>query len=166
MKANYRALDISSFFIKKGVSPLKLQKLLYYSQLWFFIKNDKMLFNDRIQAWIYGPVVYDVWAKFKFMKRSSIIPDHRAVSLDIDDLTLNHLNDVWKSYGHLNGSDLVDLTHNDLPWKNSRKGLLSNQPSDNDVLINKHTTVNFSLDSHNRIPVVTSQNTLGHYSNF
>ena len=83
MKTNYRALDVSSFFIKKGVSPLKLQKLLYYSQLWFFVKNDKRLFDDRIQAWIYGPVVYDVWANFKFMKRSSIIPNNRAVNKNI-----------------------------------------------------------------------------------
>jgi uncharacterized phage-associated protein len=166
MKTNYSALDISSFFIKKGVSPLKLQKLLYYSQLWFFVKNDKMLFNDRIQAWIYGPVVYDVWANFKFMKRSSIIPISRANNLNLDDLTLNHLIDVWKSYGHLSGSDLVDLTHNDLPWKNSRKGLLSIQPGDKDVIINQNTTIDFTLDSHNRIPVVNTQNTLGHYSNF
>lgn len=166
MKTTYRALDISSFFIKKGVSPLKLQKLLYYSQLWFFVKNDKTLFDDRIQAWIYGPVVYDVWANFKFMKRSSIIPNRRAVNLDLNDLTVNHLNDVWKSYGHLSGSDLVDLTHNDLPWKTSRKGLLSNQPSDKEVIINKDTTVDFALDSHNKIPIVKTQNTLGHYSNF
>ena len=55
---------------------------------------------------------------------------------------------------------------NDLPWKNSRKGLLSNQPSDKEVIINKDTTVDFALDSHNRIPVVKTQNTLGHYSNF
>ena len=166
MKTNYRALDVSSFFIKKGVSPLKLQKLLYYSQLWFFVKNDKRLFDDRIQAWIYGPVVYDVWANFKFMKRSSIIPNNRAVNFDLDDITVNHLNDVWESYGHLTGSDLVDLTHNDLPWKNSRKGLLRNQPSDKEVIINKDTTVDFALNSHNRIPIVNTQNTLGHYSNF
>ncbi|MGO2103476.1 MAG: Panacea domain-containing protein [Psychroflexus halocasei] len=166
MKTNYKALDISSFYIKKGVSPLKLQKLLYYSQLWFFVKNDKALFDDKIQAWIYGPVIYDVWANFKFMKRSSIIPNSRAINIDLDDAIVNHLNDVWKSYGHLSGSDLVDLTHNDLPWKNSRKGLLGNQPSDNEVVINKSTTVDFSLDSFNRIPVVDTQNTLGHYSNF
>lgn len=125
-----------------------------------------MLFNDRIQAWIYGPVVYDVWANFKFMKRSSVIPDSRVVQLDLDNLVFDHLNDVWKSYGHLSGSDLVDLTHNDLPWKNSRKGLLTNQPSDKDVIINQDTTADFALDSYNRIPIVDSQNTLGHYSNF
>ncbi|AIN73392.1 DUF4065 domain-containing protein [Flavobacterium psychrophilum] len=166
MKTNYSALGISSFFIKKGVSPLKLQKLLYYSQLWFFVKNDRMLFDNKIQAWIYGPVVYDVWANFKFMKRSSIIPSSRAVVLNLDDIIVNHLNDIWLSYGHLTGSDLVDLTHNDLPWKNSRKGLLGNQPSDKEVIINKDTTVDFTLDSYNRIPVVITQNTLGYFSNF
>jgi uncharacterized phage-associated protein len=166
MKTNYSALGIASFFIKKGVSPLKLQKLLYYSQLWFFVKNDKTLFDDKIQAWIYGPVVYDVWANFKFMKRSSIIPSSRAVIINLDDKIVNHLTDVWQSYGHLTGSDLVDLTHNDLPWKNSRKGLLGSQPSDKEVIINKDTTVDFTLDSYNRIPIVNTQNTLGHFSNF
>lgn len=125
-----------------------------------------MLFNDRIQAWIYGPVVYSVWANFKFMKRSAIIPINRAVDFDLDDLTLNHLNNIWDSYGHLSGADLVDLTHNDLPWKNSRKGLLGNQPSDKDVIINQDTTIDFTLDSYNKIPFVNIQNSLGHYSNF
>ncbi len=166
MKTNYTALDISSFFIHKGVTPLKLQKLLYYSQLWFFVKNDKKLFKDRIQAWIYGSVVYDVWANFKFMKRSSVIPSSRALNIALDNITLSHLNEVWESYGHLTGADLVDLTHSELPWKNSRKGLLSNQPSDKEVIINKDTTVNFILDAYNSIPIVNTQNTLGHYSNF
>lgn len=166
MRTNHKAIDLSSFFIKKGVTPLKLQKLLYYSQVWYFVKNDKLLFDDRIQAWIYGPVVYDVWASFKFMKRSSIIPSNRAHNLTIDDATTNHLDAIWKSYGHLSGADLVDLTHNDLPWKNSRKGLLSNQPSEKEVIINKDTTLYFTLDSHHKIPVVDTQNTLGHYSNF
>ncbi|MDO6739463.1 Panacea domain-containing protein [Wenyingzhuangia sp. 2_MG-2023] len=161
-----KAIDISSFFIQKGVSPLKLQKLLYYSQLWFYVKNDKKLFNDKIQAWIYGPVVYDVWSSFKYMKRSSIIPTNRAKDLNLDISILNHLNDVWSAYGHLSGSDLVDLTHDDLPWKNSRKGLLNSQPSDKEVVIDNDTVVDFSLDSHNKIPFVNIQNSLGHYSNF
>lgn len=166
MKTNYKAIDVSSFFIRKGVSPLKLQKLLYYSQVWFFVRNDRKLFVDRIQAWIYGPVIYDVWSSFKYMKRNSIIPIDRAYNNHIDESIIAHLNDVWVSYGHLSGSDLVDLTHNELPWKNSRKGLLNTEPSDNEVIINNHTVECFRLDSHNKIPIVNKKNTLGHYSNF
>ena len=166
MKTNFKAIDISSFFIKKGVTPLKLQKLLYYSQVWFFVKNDNALFDDKIQAWIYGPVVYDVWAEFRFMKRSSIIPNNRAKNLNLEKSIIDHLEEVWRSYGHLSGSDLVDLTHNDLPWKKSRKGLLGNEPTDREVLINKDTTVHFRLDVYNKIPILNTQDTLGHYSNF
>jgi len=166
MKTNYKALDIASFFIKKGVSPLKLQKLLYYSQVWFFIKKNDKLFQDKIQAWIYGPVIYDVWNNFKYMKRSVLIPYNRAINLDFTDEIIFHLQDVWNAYGHLSGADLVDLTHSDLPWKNSRKGLLNDQPSDNEVLIDKDTLSDFVLDSSNKIPVINRGNSLGHYSNF
>ena len=166
MKTNLKALSVSYFFIKKGVSPLKLQKLLYYSQVWFFVKNDTYLFNDKIKAWIYGPVVYDVWANFKYMKRNSIIPNNRSIDYNFNNTITNHLEGIWKSYGHLSGSDLVDLTHQELPWKNSRKGLLIDQPSDNEVIINKDTTDNFSLDAYGNIPFVNTQNTPGHFSNF
>lgn len=165
MNAKPTALDISSFFIKKGVSPLKLQKLLYYSQVWYFVKNKKLLFDDRIQAWIYGPVVYSVWSNFKYMKRSAIIPYNRANFTNLDSHLMIHLNDVWNSYGHLSGSDLVDLTHGDLPWKNSRKGLLNDQPSDKQVIIDDATTKDFVLDPHNNIPTVDPRHSLGHYSN-
>jgi uncharacterized phage-associated protein len=165
MKTTYSALDISSFFIKKGVSPLKLQKLLYYSQVWFFVKKDCSFFQDRIKAWIYGPVIYDVWSDFKYMKRSSIIPISRASNTLLDDIAISHLDEVWSSYGHLSGSDLVDLTHNELPWKNSRKGLLNNEPSDNEVIIDKLTTADFHLNSENKIPFVVTKNSLGNYSN-
>lgn len=166
MKTNYTALDISSFFIKKSISPLKLQKLLYYSQVWFFVKNEQTIFNDKIKAWIYGPVVYDVWSAFKYMKRSSTIPIKRASNPVFEDSIIIHLENIWTSYGHLSGADLVDLTHNELPWKNSRKGLLKDDPSDNEVIIDKHTTANFFLDSQNKIPFVNKRNSLGHYSNF
>jgi len=159
-------MNISSFFIQKGVTPLKLQKLLYYSQVWFFVKNDRKLFSDSIRAWIYGPVVRDVWSNFKYMKRGSIIPSSRASDTTYDLLIANHLTNIWDSYGHLTGSDLVDLTHNDLPWKNSRKGLLNDQPSDNEVVIDKNTVSDFYLSSNDTIPKVDRTNSLGRFSNY
>ena len=164
---NYNALEISTFFIKKGVSPLKLQKLLYYSQLWFFVKNEKKLFTDRINAWIYGPVVHDVWSEFKYIKRTSEIPKKRMDSMFCDVSNVdNHLEDVWNAYGHLTGGDLVDLTHSESPWKNSRKGLLKNTPSNKEVLINSDTTIDFFLTKNNTIPIANSKNSFGNYSNF
>jgi uncharacterized phage-associated protein len=143
---SHNALNISSFFIAKGVSPLKLQKLLYYSQLWYFERRGERLFNDEIRAWIYGPVVSDVWHHFKWMKRSSQIPTGRApIPVLLTSTQQYHLDQVWEAYGHLSGSELVDLTHNETPWKVSRKGLLTDQPSQRAVIIDKNTTKDFHL---------------------
>ena len=164
MDAPYTALEVASFFIKKGVSPLKLQKLLYFSQSWYYAKTGRTLFPEMIQAWIYGPVVYSVWDNFRFMKRSSVIPAFRAVDKDIS-LVEGHLAEVWEAYGHLTGSELVDLTHQEPAWLESRKGLLNDQPSGNEVIINNETTKHYQfLD--NKIPKATSSAlNKGFYSN-
>ncbi|QZE13887.1 DUF4065 domain-containing protein [Halosquirtibacter laminarini] len=163
---NYTALDIASFFIKKGVTPLKLQKLLYYTQVWYFVKTKKYLMQESFQAWIYGPVVYDVWNSFRFIRRSDNIPQHKAKEVDLTSIQ-DHLTEVWNTYGHLKGSTLVDLTHNELPWKVSRKGLLTNQPSNNFIIIDKSTLKDFYLTQDGRVPKVQlgDSSSLGNFSN-
>lgn len=164
MKRPYTAIDIASFFINKGVTPLQLQKLLYYSQLWFFVKSGKYLFANSIKAWIYGPVIHSVWDNFRYMKRSSVIPLVRAKNVDLSDIS-GHLDNIWKAYGHLSGSQLVDLSHSELPWKTSRVGLLDDTPSDKVVSIDKATTKDFKLDYNNQIPIIQNKLSLGAYSN-
>jgi len=102
---NSKAIDISNFFIGKGVSHLKLQKLLYYSQLWYFVKEQTCLFDDVIKAWMYGPVVESVWHRFKYTKKNNLIPKSRTVKTDLANLN-EHLNQVWDAYGHLSGAEL------------------------------------------------------------
>lgn len=164
---NLTANDVAPFFVKKGVSPLKLQKLLYYSQVWYIKKFGTILFIDPIRAWIYGPVVAPIWGKFKIVRRNDIIapvnhfyPCPTILPFQIT----NHLEDVWNSYGHLSGAELVDLTHSERPWKNSRAGLLDNQPSDNIIELNNTTLDDYQLDRFNNIPYVSSKKSLGFFS--
>ena len=163
-KIPYCASDVSSFFIRKGVSSLKLQKLLYYAQIWFFVIYKKHLFNDKIQGWIYGPAIYSVWNTFKYMKKNSTIPKSRANDVDLKQVE-DFLNELWQAYGHLSSAELVDLTHNELPWLSSRNGLLKDQPGDNEVIIDEKTTIQFKLTHDNKIPYINKLNSLGHFSN-
>lgn len=163
---NYQAIDIASFFIRKGVSPLKLQKLLYYSQVWYFVKFRKRLFNDDLQAWMYGPVVYDVWDKLKYIKRSAIIPNNKATDVNLFSDVSNHLDDVWDTYGGLPLAQLVDLVRKELPWKHCKKGSLDSQPSINPIPVDDYTTKDFALTSQYRIPRIDRNGSaIGQYSN-
>ena len=47
------AIDVAAYILsKQGDMPaMKLQKLVYYSQAWSLVWDDKPLFRDRIEAW-------------------------------------------------------------------------------------------------------------------
>lgn len=47
------------------VSPMKLQKILYFAASEYAKKVGKPLLNDDFEAWQYGPVVRDVFQEFK-----------------------------------------------------------------------------------------------------
>ena len=64
MVARYIALSLLTK--QMTVSPLKLQKLLYYAQSWsmVFFGRKECLFADVPQAWVNGPVyptIYEMW---------------------------------------------------------------------------------------------------------
>ena len=68
------ANKISDFFIQRAyqeiengtlLTHLKLQKLLYYSYVWWLILKDKKLFDKGIEAWEYGQVVRTQYTRLK-----------------------------------------------------------------------------------------------------
>ena len=65
------AIDVAryivTFFQEAGdpVSNLKLQKLLYYVQGWSLALDNKPAFQDRLEAWVHGPVQSSVYGTFK-----------------------------------------------------------------------------------------------------
>lgn len=66
------ATDVARFLVqhyidtKKSITNMKLQKLLYYAWIDYFIEHDgKFLFNDEIYAWKLGPVVPDVYREYR-----------------------------------------------------------------------------------------------------
>lgn len=69
----YNVLDISKLIIDYsniygyGITNLKLQKLLYFVQVYFLIKKDKPCFTEKLLAKDFGPIVpiaYEVYKSF------------------------------------------------------------------------------------------------------
>ena len=128
----HTANEIADWFIawaedehEATLSNLKLQKLLYYAQGHHLGRTGLPLFPDRIQAWSHGPVVPEIYHRFKKYGRSEISPDDEIS----DDFNWDDYSDVsreliqtWNTYGHLSAWSLRDRTHREEPWKKAFNG--------------------------------------------
>ncbi|MBW4662192.1 MAG: DUF4065 domain-containing protein [Drouetiella hepatica Uher 2000/2452] len=131
------ALDIALYFLHcvdrdagDTISPLKLQKLVYYAQAWSLALRSQPLFPEQIQAWVHGPVVYEVWDAYKKYKYGTIPePDGGLPEFAEDQVEI--LDEVWNTYGELSAKRLEQLTHSEMPWINARQGLDPGERSQN-----------------------------------
>ncbi|WP_027380522.1 Panacea domain-containing protein [Chryseobacterium daeguense] len=119
------------------ISPLKIQKLLYYIQSWHIAKFDKeQLFNELPEAWVNGPVYRTVYNLYKnsFFKNSSIVTDLEELqlsnelkrlqdSLNLEENQLRLINAVLEAYSKLSDERLILMSHSESPWSNAREGL-------------------------------------------
>lgn len=112
-----------------SISNLKLQKLVYYAQAWHLALTGEPLFADCIEAWAHGPVVPGLYQKYRDFGWEPIrnepwepaaIPRPNGDAVEMDDETVDILNEVWEAYGQYSAKRLEELTHSEDPWKNAR----------------------------------------------
>lgn len=115
------AMDVARFFVnlfkdtEEGITNLKLQKLLYYSQGASYQRFGVPMFDDEIEAWDKGPVVYDVYKKYQSYQRD---PIRNSEEVRFDEARERLLLDVAREYGRYTSSALVSKTHAPgTPWK-------------------------------------------------
>ncbi len=110
------------------ISNLKLQKLLYYSQAWYLAIFRKPLFDEEIEAWVHGPVVPQVFRRYRVCRWS---PIPRGDTVGVSTEVCRHLDEVWKAYGEYNAYELERMTHSEKPWMQARIGLEPDESSHN-----------------------------------
>ncbi|WP_295728499.1 Panacea domain-containing protein [uncultured Muribaculum sp.] len=103
------------------MSNMKLQKMLYYEQGFHLACFGTPLFEEDIEAWMYGPVVPCVYDKYEQFGRNGIVPDMDSeFRLAGDELEL--FAQVYEVYGKYSAYGLMNLTHGELPWKSTPTG--------------------------------------------
>lgn len=117
-------LDVAEYILKKQgcTTAMKLQKLVYYTQAWSLVWDEKPLFRNKIEAWANGPVVSALYAQHRG-KFSVCRGDFRGDPKKLNDAQRATVNAVLKHYGHRTSQWLSDLTHAEDPWKQARHGL-------------------------------------------
>lgn len=108
------------------ITNLKLQKLLYYAQGIVLAVTDRKLFDDKIEAWIHGPVVPVIYRKYKCFKDGGIAFEGTSDSVDLPDDITKLLEYVYKEFGQFSAWRLRDMTHNEAPWQSTKiNGVIS-----------------------------------------
>ena len=65
-----------------------------------------------------GPVIPEVYHRFKENKWFGITLDPKEVEeIELGDEVENMFNQVMEEYGKFNAVKLMDMTHNEPPWK-------------------------------------------------
>lgn len=114
------------------MSTMKLQKLVYYTQAWSLVWDEKPLFNSRIEAWANGPIIPDLYNQHRGLFTATIdtFPEDSEKLTEDEKETIDV---VLGAYGHLNGQQLSDLSHSERPWREARKGVEDGASSTNEV---------------------------------
>ncbi|MBE7065141.1 MAG: DUF4065 domain-containing protein [Ruminococcaceae bacterium] len=140
-----RKIDLIAQYIltKSGdITPLALQKLLYYSQAFYYALFNKSLFDDDCQAWAHGPVFPSVYYKYKEYGYDPIeknIEEFESCCGDLSVDEISFLDAIITSFGCYSGTVLRAMTHCELPWIEARGNL---RPSDRSVSTIKRKTIN------------------------
>jgi len=131
------ALDVSkiviAYFDTCGdlITNKKLQKLLYYIEAWSLVHQSSIIDED-FEAWIHGPVIPEVYHKFKIFNYSPIKNEYKegeSASKKLNELLKDHIDrkdliiEVLNKYGQMTSYHLENLTHSEEPWIKARIGL-------------------------------------------
>lgn len=128
-----KIIDVAQYILNKtgNISTWKLQKLVYYSQAWHLVWEEKPLFGERIEAWANGPVAPELYSKHRGLFSVSSIDGSDANRItDEEETTIDSVIDF---YGKYNGQQLSDLTHAEKPWAKAREGLESQERSGKEI---------------------------------
>lgn len=146
---NYDVLDVSRYIISYsnkmgyGISNLKLQKILYLVQAYFLIQTNHPCFNEKIEAWDFGPVVpiaYEEFKKFAGMDiptvNSYFVFDENDIwntkRIEFNEDCINSkdkalINKVVDKFSEYSSTDMVKLTQHQIPWIDAINSYQSNE---------------------------------------
>ncbi len=118
-----RVFDVAAYILEKKdtMTTMKLQKLVYYSQVWSLVWDEKPLFQENIEAWSNGPVVRELFDYHRGTYEISEMPIGNPRLLD--QAQRNTVDAVLEYYGNRSAQWLIDLSHMEDPWVHARKGL-------------------------------------------
>jgi uncharacterized phage-associated protein len=139
----YSAKQVANEFLELAeredvqLTPMQLQKLVYFAYGWYLAITGERLLNERVQAWQWGPVIPSLYTEFKPYGSGPITAPsgemfaedgkikYRPYRLNStnpvkDAFARQVIKKVWDIYGKYSAVQLSSMTHAaNSPWSQS-----------------------------------------------
>jgi len=101
----------------EDITPLTIQKLLYYVQGFSYMFTNNFIFTEDCEASINGPVYISVYERYEKFGYEVINNDILAnENFKLEDVERNVVESIIKFYGCYSGKILEQMTKNEAPW--------------------------------------------------
>lgn len=121
------------------LTPLKIQKLVFYADAWFMALHNEELVPESFEAWVHGPVLRSLYARFQGYRWNPVLEEVECPSLG--EKVESFLKELYAEFGRFTGHELEQLTHQEDPWLRARGSLAPHESCSN--LIDKQLTQSF-----------------------
>jgi uncharacterized phage-associated protein len=137
----------------EGITPMKMQKLIYLAHGWGLGILGEPLINEPVQAWKYGPVIESIYHEFKHHGNRPILTPASNLELNKKTLQIDEefpeipesdsdahglITHVWNAYKKYTGGQLSTITHEPgTPWTQTYQTGVNGLPIPN-ALIQQH----------------------------
>lgn len=118
----------------EDITPLALQKALYYIQGFYYAFYKTFLFSEECQAWMHGPVYPDIYFRYRDYKFDPIERSDESDNSVFSSSEKAILDSVAKHICCYSGKILEKFTHSEAPWLSTRGELPENASSDRIIL--------------------------------
>ena len=144
----YSAYAVANAFVRRAkegrlpnLSPMKLQKLMYFAHAWYCKYRHAPLLDDSFARWTHGPVIPSIYHEFKAYGYRPIDNMATTLSMGVNGYAMNVPTvpdtdtDVWAlidavigKFGHIDAGRLSAMTH--LPGSAWSAGKVAGQEAD------------------------------------
>lgn len=107
-------------YLSEDITPLALQKILYYCQGFYKTFAGIELFTDTCEAWIHGPVYPKVYSQYKKNGYNVIEKEIDPNNINLSKLEKELIQQIVNHFGCYSGKVLEKMTHAEQPWRETR----------------------------------------------
>jgi len=133
-KSKGKIYQVVNWFLSQAeddncLTHLALQKLLYFSQGWNYVFNNRALFQNDCEAWVHGAVYRVIYDEFKKFKYRPLPKMSKEITLPTEEVTV--LEFVKQHYFNVyTAKALEKICHLEEPFVTARKGFITHENSE------------------------------------